>query len=366
MKSPSGRKSNLIQIASLVLCLGLFLSACGQKTTESQPTATESSIQTEIPVLTSTPRPTATPTLPPLGMEGNPVIIGFINSQNDINRISAAEDIAFLIGQETGYAMETRIFADFSSMADAIVAGEIHLFWPDPLEYLYLSEQGLADVLLMTNHLGVFAYGVQFMTNESHDFTSYFDEETGQSNGSVIDALQQFAGTRPCFLSPDSLPGYHVPLGLLAETSTPTLSPVFVYDYSAIIRALYIEKICDFGVTYALVGDPRNAGDIIQDIPESQEVIDVIWQTDGVIPNISLSASPSLPLTIKVRLQEAFIDLSNPTEPIELLALISSALDYDVEALKVVTDDYYNSLRLILAPLELNLQTITTQSQISQ
>ncbi|HCU57087.1 MAG TPA: hypothetical protein DF984_02480, partial [Anaerolineaceae bacterium] len=193
--------------------------------------------------------------------------------------------------------------------------------------------------------------------------TTYFDEETGQIMGNVIDALQQFAGTRPCFLNADSLPGYYVPQGLLAQTSTPILDPVFVYDYSAIIRALYIEGICDFGVTYALVGDPRLAGDILQDIPEAQDVVEIIWQTEGVIPNISLSASPELPLYLQVQLQEAFLDL--PDLP-DGLALVSSALNFDVEAFKTITDGFYNPLRGILAPLELDLQSMTTQTQATQ
>ena len=363
MKKPIRQNFMFSFLVCLLICLGLFLSACGRKTSVVTPTVTDPAVQTEIPILTPTPRPSPTPTLPPLGMEGNPVIIGFIISSEDTGRIEAAEDIAFLIGEETGYAMESMIFSDFTSLADAILTGDIHLFWPSPLEYLYLNEQGSAEVLLMSNHLGVFAYGVQFMAHEAHDFTSYFDPETGQSQGTVVTALQQFAGTRPCFLNPDSLPGYYVPQGLLAEASTPILTPVFVYDYSAIIRALYVEGICDFGISYALVGDPRTAGDIIQDIPEAQDLVEVIWQTDGVIPNISLSASPGLPLNMQVQLQEAFLDLSDSTDR---LALVSRAINYDVEAFKTVTDNFYNPLRVILVPLELDFKTITTQSQITQ
>ena len=363
MKRTNRNRSLLTIIAILLVGAGLVFSACSPKTTEAAPTEAETATQTEIPILTPTPRPTSTPTLPPLGMAGNPVIFGYVLSEEDIARINAAEDVAFLISEETGYAIENRIFPDFASLAEAVLAGEIHLFWPTPLEYLSLSEQGVADVLLMTNHLGVFAYGVQFMTNEADTFTAFFDPETGQNEGEMIYALQQFAGTRPCFLNPDSLPGYYVPQGLLAQASTPILDPVFVYDYSAIIRALYIEGICDFGIGYALVGDPRLAGDIMQDIPEAQDTVEVIWQTEGVIPNISLSTSPGLPLNMQVQFQEAFLDLTDSPDG---LTAVSNALNFDVEAFKTVTDAFYNPLRGILAPLQLDLQSITTPSQTSQ
>jgi phosphonate transport system substrate-binding protein len=149
-------------------------------------------------------------------------------------------------------------------------------------------------------------------------------------------------------------------MGLLAQASAPILEPVFAYDYSAIVRALYIDGICDFGIGYALVGDPRIAGDILQYIPEAQDTVQVIWQTEGVIPNIGLAASPTLPLNVQVRLQEAFLDLADTPDG---LTLVSTALDFTVEAFKTVTDSFYNPLRGILAPLELDLQSITQPTQ---
>lgn len=362
MRPILSKKPVVFLLSLLLLCLGAALSGCGQKASEVTPTPKITATHTEIPILTPTPRPSPTPTLPPLGAERNPVVIGFIISPSETDRIDAAANIVLLLNTETGYAIEHRLFTDFSDLTEAILAGEVHLFWLGPLEYLTLNEMGYADALLMTNHLGVYAYGVQFMTNTVSGFTSYFDPETGQNEGSLINALQQFAGTRPCFLNPDSLPGYHVPLGLLAQTSTPTLEPVFAYDYSAIIRALYIQGICDFGIGYALVGDPRIAGDILQDIPDAQDIVETIWQTDGVIPNISLAAAPSLPLTMQVRLQEAFVDLSITTDE---LILVSNALNYTVETLKTINDDFYAPIRGILAPLELDLPSLTTLSEPS-
>jgi phosphonate transport system substrate-binding protein len=83
----------------------------------------------------------------------------------------------------------------------------VHLFWLKPLEYLYLNWEGAAEVMLMTNHLGVFAYGVQFMANVNSGFRPYFNPETGQNFGDPIEALQQFSGTRPCFIDPAINPG---------------------------------------------------------------------------------------------------------------------------------------------------------------
>ncbi len=308
------------------------------------------------PTQTPTKRPTATQTLPPIGNPGNPITIGFILTPEQTNAIEAAEDLAFLVEEETGFSIEYLVYPDFQSLSIAVIDHDVDLYWLEPLEYLYLNDQRAAEVVLMTNHLGVYAYGVQFMANSMRGFTSYFDPEKSQSLSDSITALQQFSGTRPCFISPDSIPGYLVPLGFLSNASTPTLDPVFTYSYTAMIRTLYIQGVCDFGVSYALIGDPRNASDIIQTLPDAQSQVIVIWQSEGVIPNINLSASPELPLNIRYKLQEAFLDLPNTPEG---LTLVSTALNYDVEAFKTVEDGFYDLLRSALTPLSLDLKTIT-------
>ena len=339
----------------ILIPLLIILTACGSA---ASPTATSTPdvLETSSPILTPTTRPTSTPTLPPIGMEGNPVTIGFILTPDQQDAIEAAEDLAFIIEAETGYITESLIYPDFQSLATAVLDGDVDLCWLQPLEYLYLNSIDSANAILMTNHLGVYAYGVQFLANKARGFRIYFDTETGQSTAESITALQQFAGTRPCFINPQSIPGYYLPLGLLTDASTPTLDPVFTYDYSATVRALYIQEICDFGVSYALTGDPRTANEIAQLIPDVQEQVIVIWRSEGIIPNLNLSASPDLSLNIQYILEETILDLSKTEDG---SALLSTALDYEVEAVKTISDQFYDPMRNILSLLELDLEDIT-------
>jgi len=358
-------KNVKITLILLIYLVMILLSAC-------TPTPTPTPTQTPEPTIdkasllaatqTPTERPTATPTLATLGSAGNPIIVGFILTPEDTDAISASQDISFLIAQNTGFTVENAIYPDFQSMSTAAINGDVHLFWLGPLEYVYLHQQNSANAVLITNHLGVYAYGVQFMANAQRGFGSFFDANTNQSVGDPIAALQQFSGTRPCFLESTSLPGYIVPLGLLTNASTPTLEPVFTYSYNAMIRALYIQGICDFGVSYALTGDPRNSSDILLNIPEAQDEVKIIWQSEGIIPNINLSAHPQIPLDILFRLQEGILDLSNTPEG---LPLLSTALNYDVEALKTIDDTFYNPFRTAIMQLEIDLSTVLDQ-QVEQ
>lgn len=347
------------QVFLWVLIISGMLSACAAPTPTITPTSSPTIIpETETVEATQTPTDviTPTPTQAELGNLGNPITLGFILTPDETGAIEAAEEIAVLIGEDTGYAVESSIYPDFQSLAIAAQNGAVHLFWLQPLEYIYLNWEGAAQVVLVTNHLGVYAYGVQFIANIDRGFRSYFDPETNQSSGEVNQALQQFAGTRPCFINRSSIPGYFVPLGLLENASTPTLDPVFTQSYNATIRALFIKGICDFGVTYALNGDPLNDIDIVQNLPEAQDQIEVIWQSEGIIPNINLSASPNLPANIAFNIQEAVLDL--PLNPVGL-SLLSSALKEDIEALKTVEDAFYNQLRIAILPLDLDLEAIT-------
>lgn len=339
-----------------LILITLMITACVPETFQPTPSPSPTPEPFFTPTQTPTLRPTATPTQPSPGSEGNPIKIGFILQPDDVPANEAAEDIAFLIEEDTDFQVESAFYPDFQSLSAAVINGDVDLFWLKPLEYIYLNWEGAAQVVLLTNHLGVYAYGVQFMANADRGFTSYFDPETNASFGDPVTALQQFSGTRPCYIEPESLPGYLAPLGLLANASTPTLDPVFTYDYEATVRALYIQGICDFGVSYALTGDPRTSSSILQDIPQAQEEVIVIWQSDGIIPNTNLSASPDLPLDIRFRLQEAFLNFQGTPEGISLL---STALSYEVEAMKTIEDTFYNPLRAAIVPLDLELQELT-------
>ncbi len=352
-----------VRIGIVLMLIVSFLPACVSTTptTTSTPTSPNTATKASQSPATLTPtlRPSPTATLPPLGTEGNPITIGFSLTPEETQAVDAVEEIAIFLAGETGYFIEYLIYPEFESLSAAILNGDVHFFWLTPLEYLYLNEKGAADVLLMTNHLGVYAYGVQFMAHTQRGFQSFFDPETNESSTGPQAALQQLSGTRPCYLNHESIPGYLVPQGLLDNASIPTLEPIFVYNYTAIIRALYIRGICDFGVSYAHLGDPRSASDILQNLPDAQTQVQVLWQSEKIIPNTNLSASTTIPLTFQHRIQEAFLDLPDLSGG---LSLLSQALSYDVEALQTVNHDFYQPFRSILAPLEINLETLVLDS----
>jgi len=109
-------------------------------------------------------------------------------------------------------------------------------------------------------------------------------------------------------------------------------------------------------VTYTMTGDPFTASEILRDLPDAQEQVIVIWRSEGIIPNLNLSASPALPLDIRYKLEEAILNISKDPNG---LILLNSSLEYDVGALKSIRDQIYDPLRNLLYLLELDLKEIT-------
>ena len=304
---------------------------------------------------TSTPRPTHSPTPEALGYASNPIVMGFIQSEHSTTQKDAADALAEYLSNKTSQNVIARFFLNYKRAEKALQAGSLHMVWLGPIEYLLVSEQPLATAALITNHFGVTAYGIQFLAHKDFGFTLYFDIGQNQSIVNMNTALAQLAGTRPCFTEENSLAAYLVPKGMLLEASVPTLDPIMTYSSTASIRALYVQGICDFGVTYALSGDPRTASAVIQDFPDVLDRVQIIWQSDGIIPNLSLAYSPLLSLPIQEQISEALITLSKTTDG---QTTLSNANDYSIEGLQRTDDTPYDTLRALLAIQNVDLYSL--------
>ncbi|MFH1446354.1 MAG: PhnD/SsuA/transferrin family substrate-binding protein [Chloroflexota bacterium] len=349
-----------ISLIILLILLSLTLIGC-KPATGPRPSLpyTETPTSTPTPIIsadqTSTQRPSHTPTPEALGHASNPIVMGFIQSEHSTIQKDAADALAEYLSDKTNQNVIARFFLNYKWAEKALQAGSLHMVWLEPIEYLLAGEQTLASVALVTNHFGVTAYGVQFLANNDFGFTPYFDIDQNHSTTDIKSALAQFSGTRPCFTEENSLAAYLVPKGMLLEASVPILDPVMTYSSTASIRALYTQGICDFGVTYALSGDPRTASAVIQDFPGVMDQVHIIWQSDGIIPNLILAYSLLLSLPIQEQLSEALITLSRTTDG---QITLSNANDYSIEGLQRADDTLFDKLRALLAIQNVDLYSL--------
>lgn len=334
-------------LLSIFLGMALFLGSRGTNTSGS-PTITPTL------TLTATYPPTQTPTPIPLGSPDNPYVIGLVSEDNDPQMAQAATELARRVSELAKMSVRGIVYPSYNVLIDDLISGKVHIAWFPPLTYLYASQFGLVDVILLTNHFGVYQYGTQFMANVESNFTPYYDPVSGYNSADAATALDQFRDMRPCWVENQSPSGYIVPAGLLKAHDIPTLPAVITQNHSSVIRALYIKGICDFGAAFSYSGDPRTGSAVQQDLPDSMNRIMIIWRSDPVIPNLNLSFVAKMPEIDRQVLTNAFVDIARAPDGKGLLSL--SASNYQIEEIRVVNDDLYQPLRNLVNALDLELR----------
>ncbi|MEN6410331.1 MAG: PhnD/SsuA/transferrin family substrate-binding protein, partial [Anaerolineaceae bacterium] len=170
----------------------------------------------------------------------------------------------------------------------------------------------------------------------------YFNQDTLENTADATTALPQLDGRRPCFIDFTSPSGYVIPLGILNAYNMTIQEPVITRTNTATVRALYIGGICDYGVTFATYGDPRTASEVLDQLPDAQKQVVVLWQTPPLIPNLNLSYHPDLSAQLRDSITNALLNLAKDEEGRKLL---TSAAQEDIQALKIGKDNLYTDIR---------------------
>ncbi len=346
----------ILMVALLVLtgCQKEFSDRPGLTQT---PKPTKTATPYVIPSATATRYPTQTPTAEPLGSAANPLVMGFIIPTPDADTQILMSDLGVTLTQLTGQSIFVTMFDDYESLASAAGKKLVHIAWFPPLEYIVANQDFLFGAELVSSHLGVKSYGIQILAHADAPYQIYFDSEKNVSTSDVYTSLSQFSGARPCFTKSDLLAGYIVPIGLLKQASIPLQEPVITFSTSANIRAVYTKGICDFTATYASFGDPRTASSLLEEYPDMLEKVSIIWQSDPIIPNISMAYTPNVSLAIRSTVNEVLIAYAqNP----EGQALLSSLNNYEIEGLGTINNSSYDYLRYLL-----EIQGINAESQMT-
>ena len=321
---------------ALLVAFTLVLSACG-------PAATEAPVATEPPVVMTEP-PTPEPTEAPaaLGTPENPLIMALAPSATTQELQTGGQAIADKLSELTGYTIKIVVPTNYAAMIEAMGAGQAHIGWLAPTQYVVAHGKGYADVALATVRNGSNHYGFQYVANAAAGFTSYYDAATGTTTADAATALAQFDGKKPCWTDPLSSSGYILPYGLLAESGVKVLSGAWVQGHPTVIKSVYLSQhgeICDFGATFI---DARS--NVAADFPDVNDVVQIIWVSDPFIPNDNVSYSSNVPADMREKLTQALIDLASTEEGIALL----KSGGYSIQGLEVVDDTFYDDYRVYL------------------
>ncbi len=347
-------KLNLRAVWVLLLTL-VLMSSCSFLTKQQPTLEFDPRTETAVPQ-PPTAMPTYTPTYAPLGSADNPIVIGIITENFVAGQSEALQSVAMHLSEALGLSFTTKTFLNYVDLELALQRAEIHLVWLTTPEYLLASQKNLASALLVSNHLGVTAYGIQFLGHKDSDFTFYYDSASNTSTASDSQALGQLAGLRPCLTEENSLAGYWVPLGYLSKNNIAYQRPVLTFSFSSNIRSLYIKGVCSYTATYAISADPRTSSEVVTDLTDVIDKIPVLWISPAIIPNMSLSVSRQIELSMQNRISEFLRNFSRE----ELgKSLISQMLNYEVAQLEALHDTAFQPLREILSFTDVRLSELS-------
>lgn len=330
----------LFVLVSLLLSLSLFLAACGGAT-PTEPPATEQPTEPPVVVEQPTAQPTEPPT-PPLGSPENPLIMALAPSATTQELQTGGAAIAAKLSEMTGYTIKTVVPTNYAAMIEAMGAGQAHIGWLAPTQYVVAHNKGYADVALVVIRNGSDHYGFQIVANAEAGYTPYYDPTTGKNTADAATALAQFADKKPCWTDPLSSSGYVLPFGLFKSLNIKLKAGAWVQGHPTVIKSVYLSpkgEICDFGATYI---DARSA--VVKDFPDVNDKVVIIWVSDPFIPNDNVSFATSVPQEIREKIAKALLDLAATEEG---RALLKSG-GYSVEGLKPADDTFYDEYRVYL------------------
>jgi phosphonate transport system substrate-binding protein len=321
----------LFAVVSLLVASVLLLSACG-------PTATPTPevVVTEPPVVATEPPAAA------LGSPENPLIMALAPSATTQELQTGGAAIAAKLSELTGYTITTVVPTNYAAMIEAMGAGNAHIGWLAPVQYIVAHGNGYADVALSTIRNGSNHYGFQYVANAAAGFTSYYDPATAMTTADAATALAQFADKKPCWTDPLSASGYILPYGLLKANDVSVKTGAWVQGHPTVIKSVYLSprgEICDFGASYI---DARS--NVAADFPDVNDVVQIIWVSEPFIPNDNVSFASNVPEDMRAILTQALLDLASTEEGINLL----KSGGYSIQGLEVVDDSFYDEFRVYL------------------
>ncbi len=317
-------------------------------------TNTQAPAATAAPTTAPTAEPTAAPTEEPLGTADRPIIMAIAPSATTEELISSGDTIAELLSEETGLTIKAVVPTNYKAMIEAMCSGNGQIGWLPPFAYLVAHETMVkdadgkevpcADVAAITLRNGQDHYATQFVARADAGFTAY--PPASDPN----EALKQLDKKKPCWTDPFSASGYVIPASLVAAAGAKAATAAFVQGHPTVIRALYAGGICDFGATYV---DARTNSAIQTDLPDVNDKIMVLYQTDNIIPNDTIGFAFDVPEELRQTLSDALIKISQSEDGAAAMKTL-----YSIDGLQATDDTFFDEFRVLLAASGIDIASL--------
>jgi phosphonate transport system substrate-binding protein len=347
-------KKSLYLFFAVIVVFALALNACAPAT----PAPTE---EPAAPAPTAVPPtkvpPTPEPTAIPFGSAESPVILALAPSANTQELMAGGDAIAAKLSELTGYTVKVTVPTNYAALVEAMGSGNAHVGFLPTVPYIVAYYKGYATIGLVTLRSGADHYAYEIIANVDRKdkdgnpmFKSYYDAATSKNTADAATSLAQFTGKRPCYTDPLSSSGYLVPAGFFASNKIKTLAGAWVQGHPTVVKSVYLSpngEICDFGTVYV---DARTA---VTDFADVNDKVQILWVSDPIIPNDTISFATNVPADARQKLTDALLQIASNDEGLTLL----KNGGYSIGGLKQVDDSFFDEYRVFLESIGFDINS---------
>ena len=298
--------------------------------------SSEEKLSTKAPPHTETPRlyDAGLSSEEKLGTEENPIIMSFVPSGDTQEILASGKELADMISEKTGLAIEVNVNADYAAVCEAMGAGKAHIGWLNTFSYMLANEKYGVEVGLVAERYGMTLY-------------------KGQINVRVdsgIASLADLKGKVMCWVDSNSTSGYIIPRIMLKangiDPDTDFAQTVEAGSHDNVITQVY-NGDCDAGATY---DDARSS--VEEDLPDVKEQV-IILATTTDIPNDSVSFIKDFPKDMREDIINALLEIAQSEKGQQVLNGL-----YSIAGLQKAKDSFYDAFRADLNKAGIDIEEL--------
>lgn len=271
---------------------------------------------------------------PDMGTAENPIVMSFVPSGDTQDIIASGDTLAQMLTERTGLTVTSNVGTDFSSVREAMCAGQAQIGWLNTFNYVLANEQCGVDAALATSRFGATTYAGQIIVRADSGITS----------------IEDLRGKVMCWVDPASTSGYIIPRIMLAaeglDPDTDFSQTIEAGSHNNVVTQVY-NGDCDAGATFS---DARTG--IEEEFPDVLEQV-VVLATTSDIPNDSVSFVKDFPEEMRTEIVAALLDIAASPDGQEALNTL-----YNIESLVDSNDAFYDQFRADLSLAGINIEDL--------
>lgn len=252
------------------------------------------------------------------------LVLQFVPSRTDTDMQAQAQPLARLLSEQLEREVEVTIATDYSTIIEAMAAGQVDIGIMPPATYVLAHDQGAAEALLQAQ---IPAMDPDTAT-PTDELVDGFRGEILVRADSGIETLDDLRGASIAAQNAASASGYIFPVVDLADAGLDIHEDLTITTVAGIDAAILAVLNGDVDAAFSFEGGRVL---LLGEIPDVTDQVSVLHLTEDRIPNDAIAVQPSMDEDLKQAVKDAFLAIAEDPEGHETISNLYSHQGY-VEA----------------------------------